>query len=327
MILASLRFFGSAPADPIRLTLTPPRISADGYESATIEISSRKAPRLSIVEPHTGVRISRLRQQSEGVWSATLQAGVTPGQVDIRAEADGAAPGETSITLTPSAADREGDGMPDAVQLNSVQDREAFRRWFTFLAEAQFFQYPESRPAEISDCAALIRYAYRESLRKHDSAWVSEAKLPLALGLEAVAKYQYPYTMLGASLFRVKPGRFEVADLSDGSFAQFADAKTLQTLNTHFVSRDVRRAEPGDLLFFRHESSDMPFHSMIYLGASQVQDDGKRYLLYHTGPDGSDPGEMRRPTVEELTAHPNPSWHPLAGNPAFLGVYRWNILR
>lgn len=222
--------------------------------------------------------------------------------------------------------DHDGDGIPDAVALDSIPDREAFRRWFTFIAEAQFFQRDELRPAEIQDCAALIRYAYREALRKHDAAWISEAKLPLAVGLDSVRKYRYPLPLLGPAMFRVRPGAFSPSDLQDGTFAQFADAKTLQRFNTHFVSRDVREAEPGDLLFFRHDQASMPFHTMLYLGTSRIQDDGQNYLLYHTGPDGADPGEIRRPLLTELSAHPNPSWRPLAGNPAFLGVYRWNIL-
>ena len=232
----------------------------------------------------------------------------------------------TPVTLTSDFSDRESDGMPDAVELDTQQDQEAFRRWFTFLAEAQFFQGASSRPVEINDCAALIRYAYREALRAHDSGWANEAKLPLLLGLASVEKYQYPHTSLGASLFRVRPGSFGPSDRTDGTFSQFADAQTLQRLNSHFVSRDLDRASPGDLLFFRHESADLPFHGMIYLGASQLQHDGQRYLVYHTGPDGNDPGEVRRPSVEELMHHPNPLWRPVAGNPTFLGVYRWNIL-
>jgi uncharacterized protein YfaT (DUF1175 family) len=334
--LASLRFAGSTPAEPFLLTVHPTQIAADGYESAEVEIASAAAPRLSIAETTAGVEIGRIRQQADGTWRAILTAGVAPGPITVHAEAGShtfsdQASADAVLLLTPSPTDREADGMPDAVQLDSDQDREAFRRWFTFLAEAQFFQYPEARPAEINDCAALIRYAYRESLRKHDAAWVTEAKLPLALGLDSVTKYRYPYTMLGASLFRVRPGPFAPANLEDGSFAQFADAKTLQTLNAHLVTRDIRRAEPGDLLFFRHEDSGMPFHSMIYLGPSQIQKGGaggnERYLLYHTGPDGSGPGKMRRPTVDELASHPNPGWRPLTGNPTFLGVYRWNILR
>ena len=217
---------------------------------------------------------------------------------------------------SPPLTDRDSDGMPDAVELDTAQDQQAFRRWFTFLAEAQFFQEPSARPAEIKDCAALIRYAYREALRAHDSAWANEAGLPIVLGLPPVEKYRYPRTPLGASLFRVK----------DGTFSQFADAQTLQRFNSHFVSKNLDRALPGDVLFFRHESAGMPFHGMIYVGPSMLQHDSKQYLVYHTGPDGKDPGEIRRPSVDELMRHPNPQWRPLAGNPTFLGVYRWNIL-
>lgn len=206
--------------------------------------------------------------------------------------------------------------MPDAVELDTMQDDQAFRRWFTFLAEAQFFQSAAARPVEINDCAALIRYAYREALRAHDSGWANEVRLPVLLGLPSVEKYKYPHTPLGASLFRIK----------DGTFSQFADAQTIQRFNSHFVSRDLNRASPGDLLFFRHESADLPFHGMIYLGSSMLQHDSEQYLVYHTGPNADGPGEIRRPSINDLMHHPNPQWRPLAGNPTFLGIYRWNIL-
>lgn len=214
--------------------------------------------------------------------------------------------------------------MPDAVELDTPQDQEAFRRWFTFLAEAQFYQ--RHLPTEINDCAALLRYAYREALRSHDSSWAGEANLPLSMAFDSVAKYRYPSTLLGPSLFRVKPGPFAKSDIEEGAFSQFADAQTLHRFNSHFISRDVDRASPGDILFFRHDSADLPFHAMIFLGRSQIQNDGRNYVVYHTGPDGHDLGEIRRPSLEELLMHPNPQWRPLAGNPTFLGVYRWNIL-
>jgi uncharacterized protein len=50
-------------------------------------------------------------------------------------------------------------------------------------------------------------------------------------------------------------------------------------------------------------------------------------VIYHTGPDGSNPGELRRLTVEQLLEFPQPEWRPLESNPNFLGVSRWNILR
>jgi uncharacterized protein len=239
-----------------------------------------------------------------------------------------------ACVAAPTLQDRAGDGMPDAVRLDTPDDRQAFRRWFAFLAEVQFFQEAGQLPAEINDCAALLRYAYREALRPHDARWSAEAALPLVPALASVRKVQYPRTILGPALFRTRPGKLQPQDLSNGTFGQFADAKTLQSLNAHFVSKDLQRAEPGDLLFFRHEGAGMPYHAMVYLGASQVRSEetGKRYVVYHTGPDGAGTaaktaGEIRRPTVEELMAHPNPGWRPTSGNKTFLGVYRWNILR
>jgi len=96
--------------------------------------------------------------------------------------------------------------------------------------------------------------------------------------------------------------------------------------NTRFVSRDIRQARPGDLIFFHQEEAAMPYHSMIYLGPSQIENAVGPFLIYHTGPEKDRPGEIRRPSVEELRKHPDPSWHPVAENPHYLGVYRWNIL-
>jgi uncharacterized protein YfaT (DUF1175 family) len=144
--------------------------------------------------------------------------------------------------------------------------------------------------------------------------------------MDSVAKYEYPHTPLGPAAFRVKPGPFKTSDLVAGAFAQFADAQTLYRFNTHFATRDLSRAERGDVLFFRQQSDHMPFHSMIYLGESQISAGNTRYVLYHTGPTGTEPGEMRRLTINELLNFPQPEWRPIPGNPAFLGVYRWNIL-
>jgi uncharacterized protein YfaT (DUF1175 family) len=142
-----------------------------------------------------------------------------------------------------------------------------------------------------------------------------------------VEKFIYPRTALGAGLFRVRPGPFVPANLTDGAFAQFADAQTLQQLNSHRVTRDIRLAQPGDLLFYRQIEQDMPFHAMLYLGRSHFEASRANWIVYHTGPLGGGKGEIRRPTVEELLRHPSPRWRPNVGNGNFLGVFRWNILR
>jgi uncharacterized protein YfaT (DUF1175 family) len=312
---------------PPRITLVSAQLIADGYDSAelTIDQPSATAPRVTIEPAHAG-SVEELSPAETG-WTARIRAGVTAADITVRVEIAGLPVARAHLVTALDVTDSAGDGTPDFLRLDDAGDQRAFRRWFTFLAETQYFQPAERRPAEIVDCAALIRYAYREALRAHDGNWATDAHLPVAPGIPSVAKYQYPYTPLGADLFRVKAGGFQAADLSTSAFAQFADAKTLQLRNTYFVTRDLDRAQPGDLLFYRQDSDHMPFHSMIYLGESQIGKDGGRYLVYHTGPDADGPGEIRRPTLDELRHFPEPDWRPLADNPRFLGVYRWNILR
>jgi uncharacterized protein YfaT (DUF1175 family) len=308
-----------------RISLAPAQLTADGYDTATLTIDdpSPTPPRITIGTPHAAT-VQEIAKTPEGRWQAQIRAGVMPAAIAVRVEFQGRQPATVRLITNLDEADTAVDGTPDSLRLADPDDQRAFRRWFTFLAETQFFQPAEARPAEIVDCAALIRYAYREALQAHDGRWATDAHLPLAPASPSIAKFQYPFTPLGADLFRVKPGRFRSSDLTSGAFAQFADAKTLHLLNTHFITRDLARAQPGDLLFYRHDQSEMPFHSMIYLGESQIEKSTKRYLVYHTGPEQN---EIRRPTVDELLHFPETDWHPLPDNPRFLGVFRWNILR
>ena len=216
------------------------------------------------------------------------------------------------------------DGTPDGLRLSAESDRQSFRRWFALLAETRYFAPPA---AEVGDCAALRRFAYREALRRHDSDWAAAIGLPFSPGLTNVAQYEYPRTPLGAALFRVRPGPFAARDLRSGAFAEFADANTLRRYSAYFIGRDLRRARRGDLLFFYQPGQTSPYHAMIYLGRSQLEQRAEQFVVYHTGPMGKQPGEVRRLTVDELLAHPEPRWRPLPENPVFLGVYRWTILR
>ena len=222
--------------------------------------------------------------------------------------------------------------FPTAHPTSSVSDRDderIFRRWFTFLAEAQYFQPPQSRPEEIVDCAALIRYAYREALRTHDARWAAEAQLT-PVEREPI---QSPHTTirnprLVPNLFRIVEGPFDAADLKNGAFAQFADVKTSES-TTPIASRATWRAPSPAISSSTVRTDHMPFHSMIYLGPSHFGNTGLRpaFTVYHTGPDGGDPGIIRRLTTDELLRYPEPEWRPIPANPNFLGVYRWNILR
>ena len=226
----------------------------------------------------------------------------------------------------PDYGDSAGDGTPDFLRLTSPADRRAFTGWFSFLAELQFYRPPGELPAEVNDCAALVRFAYREALRQHTGEWAAAMALPDVPALGSIKKFNYPFTPLGASLFRVREGRFAEADLAGGAFAEFADAQTLLRHNTYLVTRDIAAAAPADLLFFHQPGQRFPFHVMIYVGPSRVQSGTGPFVVYHTGPDSRSAGEIRRPSVDDLFAHPNPQWRPHKGNPHFLGVYRWNIL-
>jgi hypothetical protein len=228
------------------------------------------------------------------------------------------------------------DGIPDFLRLDSETDQESFREWFTLIADFQSLRPPADLPTEINDCAALLRYSYRNALRGHDEAWVRETGVEPPAALPSIEKYHYPFTPLHAFLFRIKPGAFQSSDLNDGTFSEFADAQTLKELNTYFLSRDIRVARPGDLLFYRQLEQNSPFHSMIFIGrshwtgATEGTADGADpddLVVYHTGPIDKHAGEMRRLRLAELMRHPSPRWRPVPGNSNFLGVYRWKILR
>jgi uncharacterized protein YfaT (DUF1175 family) len=286
--------------------LSSDRVSAPADGSSVIHLN---AP--AVIK--SGVRSGHMESPT------VLRTSVLPGSIVL-------ASGTSFLTITTTAVvnDSSHDGTPDFLRLESPADREAFSKWFTFLAEAQFIRVP--LPREIGDCAALIRYAYRETLSVHNDAWVDTAHLPEIPSIPAVQKYTYPFTPLGANLFRIHPGNYTPADTGNGNFAQFADAETLVRFNAHFISKDVEQAQPSDILLYRQFDANMPFHTMIYLGPSQLERTPGPYVVYHTGPIHGKPGEVRRPTLSELQSHPDPRWRPFPANSNFLGIYRWNIL-
>lgn len=311
------------------LQLPDSSFPADGFTSTELKIHSSNGRELRGLE----VQVENLHGAAvesvtinHGSATATLRAGVEPGHTRLRITAPGFTPQEVTLHITPDATDSVGDGTPDFLRLHDPADRAAFRRWFTLLAESQYYR-SKAVPTEIDDCAALLRFTYREALRAHNAAWAHAMALPVPASAVDVQQYQYPYTPLAAALFRVRSGSFAADDLGDGAFAQFANVETLWRYNTFFVGHDFSRARPGDLLFFRQDGQKMPFHAMIFLGRSHIEASNDEFVIYHTGPTGKAPGEIRRWSVVELVNYPEARWRPIPSNPAFLGIYRWNILR
>ncbi len=187
-------------------------------------------------------------------------------------------------------------------------EKTAFRLWFTFLAESQYYVDPASRPKEIKDCSSLVRYAFRESFARHDAQWRQRNPLPAAPSLPEAP-------------FRAGP-HFQTPE----GLRHFADAETLMRFNARSLGKDLSRARPGDLLFYEQLDQPDNWHVMIFLGASQLEGGQGPWVVYHTGPTGKSPGEMRKLSLQELRQHPQPRWRPVAGNGAFKGIYRWKVL-
>jgi uncharacterized protein YfaT (DUF1175 family) len=200
------------------------------------------------------------------------------------------------------------------VRLADESDRAAFRSWFVLLADAQF----ERPAAEVTDCAALVRFAMREALRAHTPAWARRVALPFVP--------QFPDVR---SAPRGRDGSlplFRVSRSTQSSHAEFADARTIVALNARPVGREAGRAQPGDLLYFRQDGQSQPDHLMVVVGRSVFDDEGQDWVVYHTGPSAGDPGEVRKVRLSTLRQHPAARWRPLVENPAFVGVFRLNAM-
>jgi len=328
------------------VTITPSSINADGASSALLEIRliSRfgnslgvgvlpYAPTIEFTEGGDLVRVIPLDDSLHYRLVARFQTG----HVTVRVRIWGApGPIEAGLDLTASLADRNHNGYPDALDLTSQSDRSAFCRWFTMIAVSQLTHIDDRWHDR--DCAGLIRYCYREALKKHDNRWLAGRRWLPSTGIPDVRKYNYPNVpLVGTRVFNAgrRPhdtgspptaGR-RVALSGSGPrddsplapFVEFAEAARLKDNSLAFVSRSPEDALPGDVIFYLNDTdSEWPYHSMIYLG--------NRQTIYHTGPDGDNPGIVKALSLSDLAAHPNPRWHPVASNPYFLGFYRWRIL-
>jgi uncharacterized protein YfaT (DUF1175 family) len=329
VVLALVLLGLAAPYLQQHPTIEPAQIAlpADGAEHEALRIHLPALNFGSTVTEVTGLRLLDSRDSSgRTILEGVLRSPVTPGhaQLHLRWRYRNL---HIPVTFVFDSQDSYSDGTPDFLRLHTAQDRQAFRDWFTSIADSQVDE--PNLPVEIDDCAALLRFAYRETLRAHDASWLSSH--PTQASLPSIVQYAYPQTPLGANLFRVRTGAFHREDVENGSFAQFADARTLMERNTYLVGRDLRLARPGDLIFYRQLDQNSPydvpvathyhspFHSMVFCGEKGV--------VYHTGPINKGKGEMRRLLVSGLLHHPDPRWRPLPENENFLGVYRWNILR
>lgn len=227
-----------------------------------------------------------------------------------------------------ASADSDVDGIPDRAELRSFDDRRNFRRWFAAIAEMQFYRPSDEWNAEQRDCAGLIRFAWREALRKHDRPWFQRMGADYESVAPDVRSFSLDTNPLGEKLFRADFGSFQEGDLAGAKFAEFADARTLKNFNCVFVSRDRRRAERGDLLFFHQPwVQKFPYHAMIFIGEPVHDGEGSAdWVVYHTGSSPTDEGSLKKVRLAVLDHHPDKRWRPIESNPNFLGFYRLKML-
>lgn len=309
--------------DSVDVVLTPEAIPADGVSSSLLEVRLRSrfgnrlnatalsvAPSVSIIEGASLVRMIRI----DDSLRFRFVAGFDRGRVVIRVRVAGTvAPFEETLVLTASLADRNNNGYPDAVDLTSESDRSAFRRWFVAIALGQLTHLDDGW--QDRDCAGMLRYCFREALKRHDNRWLRSRRWLVSAAIPDVAKYSYPNVpVLGTRVFNAGQ-----RDANDDEFHAFAEAARLKDNAMVFVSRDANEAQAGDVVFYLNDTrSQWPYHVMIYAGNGVT--------VYHTGPDGDSAGIVKRMTLSQLAAHPDRRWHPVSANPYFLGFYRWRIL-
>ncbi|MCI0694560.1 DUF1175 domain-containing protein [candidate division KSB1 bacterium] len=240
---------------------------------------------------------------------------------------------ETNTETTNSAhslskSDVDADGFPDACELDDEADRRNFRRWFVSIAESQLYKEDPAWRKDDHDCAGLIRFAYREALKRHDTAWLRSKPFLVDAAIADVRKYNYPVVpLLETKIFRTHDGSFTEADLADTTFAVTALAAKLRSYNTVFLGKSLANVLPGDLLFFLNTGDvQMPQHAMLFIGDSRRPPSFEDFVIYHTGPRDDDSGVLKKVRLADLLKHPDDRWHPVPENRYFLGYYRWKIL-
>jgi len=232
-------------------------------------------------------------------------------------------------TATNTSVDSDNDGIPDFAELRTFEDRENFRRWFSSIAETQFYQLSEQWKREQRDCAGLVRFAMREALRPHDRAWFQKMGPAYEPVARDVMGFDLDHNELGEKIFRTETGAYHDGDQRSAKFSEFADGRTLKNFNVVFVSRDRREAQPGDLMFYYQPwVQKFPYHVMVFLGTPRVAPNGQRdWVVYHTGSTATDDGAVKKVELSVLDQHPDPRWRPLETNKNFLGFYRLKILQ
>ena len=231
-----------------------------------------------------------------------------------------------------SPLDKDHDGFPDKAELLNYYDRENFRLWFVYIALSQYYHPSAFWNEKERDCAGLIRFSYKEALKRHDNKWFSSMPYLVNVKIPDVSRFNYPnIPILGTRIFRIAPGEFKKDELDNIStfFSPYANTYNLIKYNMVRIGKEDRDIKKGDILvFYNPYDPEMMFHTMIFIGRDPIDsDDGiNDWLIYHTGPRVNDRGIIKKVRREMLRHHKDPRWRPIVSNPFFLGYFRFKIL-
>ena len=313
---------------PPRVSLAPLQLTADGYDTATLTIDepSPGAPAIAI-EPAHAATVHDLSATDHG-WQAQIRAGVTPAIVAVRVIDSGKAAGASPLVNQPRPqrfrrrrhARFPPPGRSATTSASSAAGSPSWPRCSTSSPPER--RPPKSSIAPRSSATPIAKPSASTTALGHRRASAALAWNPvrreISLSVHAAGRESLPRDAGPIPSGRPHDRRLRAV-------RRRQDACSF--CNTHFVARDVDRALPGDLLFYRQETDHMPFHSMIYLGPSQIRKDAGALPGLSHRPRRARPGEIRRLSTGRTAAFSGTRLAAARRQSRFLGVYRWNILR
>lgn len=210
--------------------------------------------------------------------------------------------------------DTNNNSYPDILELD-YNDSNNFRLWYSSILMG-ILKKDISLPESYQDCAGLVRFVYKETLKNHDNAWIKQSNYKGPI-FNNIKKYNYPnLPFIKTKLFKIKNG------LKVNNFSAYASARYIIEFNMDYISKDIMLAKNGDILaFFHPEDTDFPYHLMIFFKNTK-----DKYAIYHTGPiNSNNNGEIRVVKINDLSLV-DPTWRVNEDNKYFLGIYKFKIL-
>jgi hypothetical protein len=229
----------------VDVEVDPPCIYPDGSSTAFLKVVPRNSLGFQTPFVRLGIKfeVDEGREKVDVTYSPDsssirLKAKYETGDVVVFIRTSRSIiPLRVVVPIVMPLTDSDGDGFPDVVELSSEEDSKNFRRWFVNIAESQFYRQDDAWREEDKDCAGLIRFSFRESLKKHDTEWLKKRNFLIDSNIPDVRKYHYPSVpLIGMRMFRSVRGPFKQTDLnqSDSVFANYVDAAHLKDHNLFF---------------------------------------------------------------------------------------------